>query len=174
MARFISSTKPLLQDWERRLWHVLLRNHQSSKMKKQKTMFQVKGQDKTSGKNLNEAEVSNLPDRVQVMVIKTLSGQGRRMDEYSENLNKDGKYKKVSNRSRRAGKVQQETRGSSRRRQRSPRQSRGTHPVTVATRKREKWRWLKGLVGQHQTHWHSHCRAPERERDMEQKYYLKK
>lgn len=85
-------------------------------MKKQKTMFQVKGQDKTSGKNLNEAEVSNLPDRVQVMVIKTLSGQGRRMDEYSENLNKDGKYKKVSNRSRRAGKVQQETRGSSRRR----------------------------------------------------------
>ena len=49
--------------------------------------------DKTSGekkKNLNETKISNFPDKeFKVMVIKMLTSLGRRMDEHSENFNKE-------------------------------------------------------------------------------------
>ena len=51
----------------------------------------------------NETEVNNLPDKeLKVIVIKMLTELGRIMDEHEENSNKDGKYKKVLNRSHRA------------------------------------------------------------------------
>ena len=45
-------------------------------MKKQRNMFQMKEPDKTPEKNLNERDVSNLPDKeFKVMVIKTLTSK---------------------------------------------------------------------------------------------------
>jgi len=37
---------------------------ESSKMKKQRNVFQMKEQDKTPEKHLNEMEISNLPDKM--------------------------------------------------------------------------------------------------------------
>ena len=60
-------------------------------------MFQSKEQDKTSGKELNKTEISNLSDKeFKVMVIRLLTEPGRRMDELQQT---DRKYKKVPNRS---------------------------------------------------------------------------
>lgn len=39
--------------------------------------------------DLKEMEVSNLPDRVKVMVIKMLTAMGKRIDEHSEISNKE-------------------------------------------------------------------------------------
>ena len=53
-------------------------------MRKQRNMFQVKEQDKTSEINLNEVPVSlsNLPDKeFRVMLIKKLTNLGKRMAE---------------------------------------------------------------------------------------------
>ena len=57
-------------------------------MRRQRNTFQTKEPDKTSGKKLNEIEISNLPDKeFKVIVIKMLTELGRRMDELSENFN---------------------------------------------------------------------------------------
>lgn len=46
-------------------------------------MFQTIAQDKTSEKELNKVEISNLPDKdLKVMIIKTLKELRKRMDEY--------------------------------------------------------------------------------------------
>ena len=60
-------------------------------MKKQRTMFQMKEKDKTSGeKTLDVTEKSNLPDKgSKLMVINMLPELGRKMDEHSENFNKE-------------------------------------------------------------------------------------
>ena len=49
----------------------------------------MKEQDKASGKELNEMEISNLPDKeFKVIVIKMLTKLRRIMDEHSENFKK--------------------------------------------------------------------------------------
>lgn len=59
-------------------------------MKKQRTIFQMKEQNRTSGKILNEMQKDNLPNRVfKVMVIKMFAELGRTMDKHSENFNKE-------------------------------------------------------------------------------------
>ena len=53
-------------------------------------MFQMKEPDKTSGKDLNYMELSNVPDKeFQVIVVKMFTELGRRMDKYSENFRKE-------------------------------------------------------------------------------------
>ena len=53
-------------------------------------MFQMKEQEKLSEKELNETEISNLPDKeFKVMIIKMLTELWRRVDEHSENFNKE-------------------------------------------------------------------------------------
>ena len=53
-------------------------------------MSQMKEQDKTSEKDLNEMEISNPPDKeFKVMVIKMLTELRRRVNKHSENLNKE-------------------------------------------------------------------------------------
>ena len=47
-------------------------------------MFQRQEQDKTSGEELNEVELGNVPDRVMVMIIKILNKLRRRTEEHSE------------------------------------------------------------------------------------------
>ena len=59
-------------------------------MRRQKNMFQLKEQDKTSEKEPNKMEISNLLEKeFKVMVIKMLTKLRRRMDEHSENFNKE-------------------------------------------------------------------------------------
>ena len=53
-------------------------------------MSQMKEQDKITARDLNEMEISNMPDReFQVMVIKKLSGLEKRVGNLSETLNKE-------------------------------------------------------------------------------------
>ena len=65
MMRFIPYTRSICQDWARWLFYPVHRNQhrESRKMKKQRNMFQTKEQDKSPETNLNETEVSDLPDR---------------------------------------------------------------------------------------------------------------
>uniref|UniRef100_A0A9L0T2X6 L1 transposable element RRM domain-containing protein n=1 Tax=Equus caballus TaxID=9796 RepID=A0A9L0T2X6_HORSE len=59
-------------------------------MRQQRSMFQVREQDKTPEKELNETKINNLPDKVfKQKVIRMLNDLGRRMDELSENGNKE-------------------------------------------------------------------------------------
>ena len=53
-------------------------------------MSQLKEQDKTSEKELNEMEISNLPDKdLKIMVIMMLTTPGSRMNKHSEKFNKE-------------------------------------------------------------------------------------
>lgn len=58
------------------------KHRESVKVKRQRNAFQKKDQDKASEKDLSEVKISNLPDKVQVMVIKILAKLGRRTDEH--------------------------------------------------------------------------------------------
>ena len=51
-------------------------------------MFQTKEQDKTSEKELNEMEISIVPEEFKVMVIKMPNGLERTMGEHGKNFNK--------------------------------------------------------------------------------------
>lgn len=59
----------------------------------------MKALDKTPEKDLNEMEISNLPDRVKVMVIKMVTKLGTRMDSHNGAFNNKRKNKKAPNRS---------------------------------------------------------------------------
>ena len=66
-------------------------------MRRQKNMFQSKKQNKASGKELTQTEISKLSGKIfKIMVIRMLTELGRRMDELQQ---KDRKYKKLPNRS---------------------------------------------------------------------------
>ena len=59
-------------------------------MKKQKTHFQTKEQDKALERDLNETDISDLPAKeVKISVIKMLTELRRRMDEESKNFNEE-------------------------------------------------------------------------------------
>ena len=59
-------------------------------MWRQRNTFQAREQDKTQEKALNETEISNLPNKeFKQKVIRMLTDLGRRLDEYSENVNKE-------------------------------------------------------------------------------------
>ena len=59
-------------------------------MRRQRNTFQVREQDKTSEKELNETEIHNVPDKeFQQKIISMLIDFGRRMDKLSENVNKE-------------------------------------------------------------------------------------
>ena len=50
-------------------------------MKKQKAMSQMKGQDKPPGKQLNEVEIGNLPEKeFRIMVVKMIYDPRKRME----------------------------------------------------------------------------------------------
>ena len=53
-------------------------------------MFQMKKQDTTSEKVLNETEINNLPDKLfKVMIIQMLTKLGIKIDKHSKNFNKE-------------------------------------------------------------------------------------
>ena len=50
-------------------------------MKKQKVMSQMKGQDKTPEKQLNEVEIGNLPEKdFRIMIVKMIQDLGNKME----------------------------------------------------------------------------------------------
>lgn len=61
-------------------------------MRKWINRFQTIESDETSGRDLNDKKISNLPDKeFKAVVIKMLNKLRKRMDENSENFNKEVK-----------------------------------------------------------------------------------
>ena len=59
-------------------------------MKKQKVMTQMKGQGKTSEKQLNEVEIGNLPEKeFTIMIVKMIQDLGKTMEKMQEMFTKD-------------------------------------------------------------------------------------
>ena len=66
----------------------------TDKMKRQRTLYQMKEQDKTPEKQLNEVEIGNLPEKeFRIMIVKMIQNLGKRMEakieKMQEMLNKD-------------------------------------------------------------------------------------
>ena len=64
------------------------------KMKRQRAMYQMKEQDKTPEKQLNEVEIGNLPEKeFRIMIVKMIQDLGKRMEakieKMQEMFNKD-------------------------------------------------------------------------------------
>ena len=56
-------------------------------MKKQKVMSQMKGQDKTPEKQLNEVEIGKLPEKeFRIMIVKKIQDLGKRMEAKIEEI----------------------------------------------------------------------------------------
>ena len=56
-------------------------------MKKQKVVFQMKGQDKTPEKQLNEVEIGNLPEKeFRIMIVKMIQDLWKRMEAKIEKM----------------------------------------------------------------------------------------
>ena len=63
-------------------------------MKRQRAMYQTKGQDKTPEKQLHEVEIGNLPEKeFRIMIVKMIQDLGKRMEakieKRQEMFNKD-------------------------------------------------------------------------------------
>ena len=63
-------------------------------MKRQKAMYQMKEQDKSPEKKLNEVETGNLPEKeFRIMIVKMIQNLGKRMEakieKMQEMFNKD-------------------------------------------------------------------------------------
>ena len=58
-------------------------------------MSQMKEQDKITARDLNDTEISNMPDReFKIVIIAVLTGFEKRVEDLSETLNRDRKHKK--------------------------------------------------------------------------------
>ena len=56
-------------------------------MKKQRAMYQMKEQDKTPEKQLNEVEIGNLPEKeFRIVIVKMIQELGKRMDAKIEKM----------------------------------------------------------------------------------------
>ena len=63
-------------------------------MKRQRALYQMKEQDKTQEKQLNEVEIGNLPEKeFRIMIVKMIQDLGKRMEakieKMQEMFNKD-------------------------------------------------------------------------------------
>ena len=56
-------------------------------MKRQRAMYQMKEEDKTPEKQLNEVEIGNLPEKeFRIMIVKIIQDFGKRMEEKIEKM----------------------------------------------------------------------------------------
>ena len=56
-------------------------------MKRQRTLYQTKEQDKTPEKQLNEGEIGNLPEKeFRIMIVKMIQDLGKRMEANIEKM----------------------------------------------------------------------------------------
>ncbi|WP_289016066.1 hypothetical protein [uncultured Methylobacterium sp.] len=59
-------------------------------MRKQRVLFQLKGQDKTPEKQVNEENIGNLSEKeFRIMIMKMIQDLGNRMEKIQEILTKD-------------------------------------------------------------------------------------
>ena len=66
-------------------------------MRIQRDILQMKVQDKISEKELNETEISNMPDKeFKIMVIKMLTEHEKRVDEFTVDFNKKTQNMKIN------------------------------------------------------------------------------
>ena len=75
-------------------WNINRIHKKIDKMKRQRTMYQMKEQDKTPEKQLNEVEIGNLPAKeFRIMLMKMIQDLGKRMEakfeKMQEMFNKD-------------------------------------------------------------------------------------
>ena len=76
------------------LWNKNHIHRKIDKMKRQRTMYQIKEQDKTPEKQLNEVEIGNFPEKeFRIMIVKMIQDLGKRMEakikKVQEMFNKD-------------------------------------------------------------------------------------
>ena len=76
------------------LWNKNHIHRKIDKMKRQRVTYQMKEQDKTPEKQLNEVEIGNLPEKeFRIMIVKMIQDLGKRMEakikEMQEMFNKD-------------------------------------------------------------------------------------
>ena len=76
------------------LWNKNHIHRNTDKMKRQRAMFQMKQQDKTPEKQLNEVEIGNRPEKeFRTMTVKMIQDVGKRMEakirKMQEMFNKD-------------------------------------------------------------------------------------
>ena len=69
-------------------------HRKTDKMKRQRTLYQMKEQDKTPEKQLNEVEIGKLPEKeFRIMIVKVIQDLGKRMEakveKMQEMFNKD-------------------------------------------------------------------------------------
>ena len=63
------------------LWKENHIHRKTDKMKTQRTMYQMKEQDKTPEKQLNEVEIGDLPEKeFRIMIVKMIQDLGKRTD----------------------------------------------------------------------------------------------
>ena len=59
-------------------------------MKRQRAMYQMKEQDKTPEKQLNEVEIGNLPEKeFRIMIVKMIQDLGKRMRSEERRVGKE-------------------------------------------------------------------------------------
>ena len=83
------------QNWERQLFYLIHidKHTETAKWGDRGISFKSKNKANPPKKELNEIKVSNLAgEELKVTVINMLNGLKRRINEYSENFNKDRKY----------------------------------------------------------------------------------
>ena len=65
-------------------------HRKTDKMKRQKAMYQMKEQDKTPEKQLNELEIGNFPEKeFRIMIVKMIQDLGKRMEAKIENMQEE-------------------------------------------------------------------------------------
>lgn len=65
-------------------------------MRKQRNMFQTEEQEETSEKELKEMKIRNLPDKqLKVIILNMFTELRRKMEEHTENLNKEVKKEPI-------------------------------------------------------------------------------
>ena len=68
--------------------------HNAGKMKRQRTLYQLKEQDNTTEKKITEVEIGNIPEKeFRIMIVKMIQDIGKRMEakikKMQEMFNKD-------------------------------------------------------------------------------------
>ena len=76
------------------LWNKNHIHRETDKMKTQRTMYQIREQDKTPEKQVNKVEIGNLPEKeFRIMIVKMIQDLGIRMEakikKMQEMFNKD-------------------------------------------------------------------------------------
>ena len=71
------------------LWEKTHIHRKIDNMKRQRTMYHMKEQDKTPEKQLNEGEIGNLPEKeLRIMIVKMIQDLGKRMEAKIEKMQK--------------------------------------------------------------------------------------